>query len=79
MTREPEIALNGGEDGLDFYRVIANQSHRYLEKGGAILLETGFGQARAVKDIFSSYNIFKTYKIIKDYSGTERVVWINLS
>ncbi len=76
---EPEIALNGGRDGLDFYRIIAKKSHRYLEKGGSILLEIGFGQRQAIEDIFSSYNIFEIYKVIKDFSGIERVMWINLS
>ncbi len=76
---EPEIALNGGRDGLDFYRIIAKKSHRYLEKGGSILLEIGFDQRQAIEDIFSSYNIFEIYKVIKDFSGIERVMWINLS
>ncbi|OIO34330.1 MAG: protein-(glutamine-N5) methyltransferase, release factor-specific [Candidatus Omnitrophica bacterium CG1_02_40_15] len=71
---EPEIALNGGRDGLDFYRVIAKESHRYLEKGGSILLEIGFGQKKGIENIFSSYNIFEIYKVIKDFSGIERAV-----
>ncbi|MDP2921943.1 MAG: peptide chain release factor N(5)-glutamine methyltransferase [Candidatus Omnitrophota bacterium] len=75
---EPGIALNGGSDGLDFYRIMAEESHRYLKKGGSVLLEMGFHQAQAVKDIFLSYNIFEIYKVIKDFSGTERVIWINL-
>jgi len=72
VKQEPEIALNGGGDGLDFYRIIAKESHRYLEKCGSILLEIGFGQKQALKDIFSLYNIFEIRKIIKDFSGTER-------
>lgn len=75
---EPEIALNGGKDGLDFYRVIAKESFKYLKKGGSILLEIGFGQKQVVEDIFSSYNIFETRKVIKDFSGIERAMWINL-
>ncbi|HAZ11045.1 MAG: protein-(glutamine-N5) methyltransferase, release factor-specific [Omnitrophica bacterium GWA2_41_15] len=75
---EPEIALNGGGDGLDFYRIIAKESHRYLKKFGSILLEIGFGQKKDVENIFSSYNIFEIYKVIKDFSGIERAMWINL-
>jgi release factor glutamine methyltransferase len=78
VRQEPEIALNGGEDGLDFYRIIAGQARKYLKKNGGIFLEIGFGQRQAVEDIFSSYNIFKIHKIIKDFSGIERVMWINL-
>jgi len=78
VTREPAVALNGGKDGLGFYRVIAKEAHRYLEKGGSVLLEMGFGQKQAVEDIFSSSNIFEIYKVIRDFSGIERAVWINL-
>jgi len=79
VRQEPKIALNGGKDGLDFYRIIAKESHRYLEKYGSVLLEMGFGQAQAIKDIFSSYNIYEIDRVIKDFSGIERAMWINLS
>ncbi|MBU1911977.1 MAG: peptide chain release factor N(5)-glutamine methyltransferase [Candidatus Omnitrophica bacterium] len=75
---EPRIALNGGKDGLDFYRDTAKESRRYLKKGGSILLEIGFGQREAVEDIFLSHNIFDVYRIIRDFSGIERAIWINL-
>ena len=75
---EPRIALNGGKDGLDFYRDIAKESRRYLKKGGSILLEIGFGQRDAVEGIFLSHNIFDIYRVIRDFSGIERAIWINL-
>lgn len=78
VALEPRIALDGGKDGLDFYRDIAKESRRYLKKGGSILLEIGFGQRKAVEDIFLSYNIFDIYRVIRDFSGIERVIWINL-
>lgn len=78
VREEPKMALNGGKDGLDFYRIIAEDSHRFLKKDGKILLEIGFGQREAVEDIFLSHNIFGMHRIIKDFSGTERAVWINL-
>ena len=78
VKMEPEISLNGGRDGLDFYRIIAKESRRYLKKGGGILLEIGFGQKQAVEDIFCSYNIFETYRIINDFSDIARALWINL-
>ena len=78
VRREPEIALNGGEDGLDFYRIIASQAHRYVERRGTILLEIGFGQGQAVKDIFSSYSTFEIYKIVEDFNNIERVIWFKM-
>lgn len=75
---EPEIALNGGKDGLDFYRRIADSAHRYLNKKGAIILELGFGQAQEVMNIFSGINIYKIQEPVKDFAGIERVLWINL-
>jgi len=76
---EPDIALNGGRDGLDFYRVLAKESCRYLRKGGSILLEMGFGQAQAIKDIFLSYNIFEIYRVIKDFAGIDRVICLKFT
>jgi len=78
VREEPEIALNGGKDGLDFYRKIAKGSHRYLKEGGSILIEIGYGQRRGVEDIFSSHNMFEIHKVIKDFTGIERTMWINL-
>ncbi len=78
VRKEPEIALNGGRDGLDFYRAIAKESQKYLKQGASILLEIGFGQKQAVIDIFSSYKIFGIHKIINDFSGIPRAIWINL-
>jgi release factor glutamine methyltransferase len=77
VAAEPGIALNGGEDGLDFYRRIAKSPRCYLKKGGSLVMEMGFGQVDAVKDIFSSAK-FKIDKVVKDFAGIERAVWINL-
>ena len=78
VREEPEMALNGGKDGLDFYRKIAKESHRYLKEGGSILIEIGLGQRQNVEDIFSSRNVFEIHKVIKDFAGIERTMWINL-
>jgi release factor glutamine methyltransferase len=72
---EPEISLNGGKDGLDFYRLIAEDAPAYLKKDGTLLMEIGFGQTKEVIDIFSSYNIFEIYRIVKDFAGIDRVIW----
>jgi release factor glutamine methyltransferase len=71
---EPIVALDGGEDGLNFYRRISSQAHSYLRKGGWLLLEVGQGQGRKVTEMFEQGGHFNAPKLIKDFSGIERVV-----
>jgi len=71
---EPIVALNGGEDGLDFYRRIIAQTPYYLRKGGWLLLEVGQGQSRTVSERIEEGNHFLKPECIPDLSGIERVV-----
>jgi len=73
---EPRIALNGGVDGLDFYRRIISEGYKYLVPGGLLILEIGFEQANAVKEISSSNKNYCSFKVIKDLAGNDRVVTI---
>ncbi len=66
---EPLLALDGGDDGLRFYREIALGLDGHLAKDGALLLEFGINQADAVAGIFSDYDT----RIIKDMAGIERI------
>ncbi|MBQ8197554.1 MAG: peptide chain release factor N(5)-glutamine methyltransferase [Clostridia bacterium] len=68
---EPTLALDGGVDGLDFYKKIALQAKNHLNKGGILLLECGIGQAQDVADMLKDYG---TVKIIKDYENIDRIV-----
>jgi release factor glutamine methyltransferase len=70
---EPEIALRGGKDGLDFYRRIAAQVNSYLVSGGEIIVEVGAGQAPDVARILEGSGA-RTVEIIRDLGGHERVV-----
>lgn len=71
---EPRIALDGGKDGLDFYRRIINDSTHYLRKGGFLIMELGFGQSNTVKNIFQKYRNFEIMDIVKDYNSIDRVI-----
>ncbi len=68
---EPHVALDGGADGLDFYRIIAKKAKKHLTKGGVLLLECGDGQAGKVAELLKQY---KNIQIIKDLEGIERIV-----
>ena len=70
---EPYNALEGGEDGLDFYRQITKESIDYLKQGGILAYEVGHDQAEDVSEIMKSYGYTKIYKK-KDIQGIDRVV-----
>ena len=65
---EPTLALDGGADGLDFYRII-EKNLDHLNEGGTLLLEFGIGQGQQIKEIFSAYSV----EIFKDLEGIERM------
>ena len=70
---EPRIALDGGEDGLDFYRRLAREINRYVARGGMLILEVGEDQAAEVLRLFEK----RDYAIvIKDLEGKDRFLKI---
>lgn len=71
---EPRIALDGGEDGLDFYKVIIDKAPEYLRSGGLIALEVGHDQAKSVMELMKENNNYVDIEITKDLAGIERVV-----
>lgn len=72
VTREPKMALDGGEDGLDFYRALAQKWLPFLKSGGFIAVECGEDQAEAVAALFSK--LADSISIIKDFNGIDRFV-----
>jgi release factor glutamine methyltransferase len=72
---EPELALNGGPDGLGFYRRIAEGAPRYLRPGGTLAVEVGAGQAADVAAIFAGRAELTAISTVRDLSGLERVVF----
>jgi len=70
---DPKLALDGGADGLDFYRRIAAEARPFLKPDGKLMLEFGDGQADALKKIFSSEK-WIVDEIVADYTSRARIL-----
>lgn len=70
---EPRLALDGGDDGLDFYREISLKAKEYLVDNGLLIFEIGHDQGIAVKEILEKNN-FRNIEIKKDLQSLDRVV-----
>ena len=70
---EPHTALDGGKDGLDFYKKIINQSKMVLSVDGILAFEIGYNQGEEVKSLMEQHG-FKNVNIIKDFARLDRVV-----
>ena len=75
LSYEPEAALDGGEDGLKFYRVILGEYGKFLRNGGIMLLEIGHDQGKTVSEI--AVNAGYRCEIYKDYGGNDRVAFVS--
>lgn len=75
VQREPQLALDGGDDGLEFYRRIAADAPEHLNPGGSIYLEVGAGQADAVRALLTERMECAETGVINDLNGIPRVVW----
>lgn len=71
---EPMLALDGGEDGLDFYRTIIEQAPGFLDKKGILMLEIGYNQAEQISAMLEETDAFSKTEIVRDYGGNNRVV-----
>ena len=74
VTFEPDTALNGGEDGLVFYRHIVKEYKKHIAQNGVLAFEVGINEAQAVVDMMKQ-NGFVNIGIRKDYSEIDRVVF----
>ena len=70
---EPLEALDGGEDGLDYYRAIIPEARNYLKEGGCLMFELGNNQAAAVRRMAEDAGLINI-SLIKDYAGIERIL-----
>ena len=71
---EPRMALDGGRDGLDFYRIIADKASLYLKTGGILALEIGAEQAEDVKKLLNETKTFEEITVIRDLAHLDRAI-----
>jgi release factor glutamine methyltransferase len=76
---EPREALDGGADGLDFYRRIVREAPAHLKKQGWLVLEIGHDQAEAVKGLMAEAGVYEEPQVSKDLGGNDRVVAARLA
>ncbi len=70
---DPRMALDGDQDGLKFYRILARKAPAFLKEGGSLFLEIGAEQAGDVTALLGE-NAFKEIRVVKDLAGLDRVV-----
>ena len=73
VRREPAIALDGGEDGLDFERAIAAEAGGFLDDGGFLFMEIGYDQGQDACGIFGTAGL-RDVALVRDLGGNDRVV-----
>lgn len=69
---DPKISLDGGADGLDFYKIIAENADKYLNENGMVFLEFGINQAKDLIKLFEKD--YKDVKIVKDFNNIDRIL-----
>ena len=74
VQKEPKIALDGGEDGLDLYRIITEQAINYLKTGSFLCFEIGYNQKNDVIKIIEDEQNYKNTYCKKDLYGNDRII-----
>jgi len=80
VLMEPRMALDGGQDGLDFYRKIFSQAPKHLNRGGYVIIEIGYAQRRPIEGIMNDSGFFRCLEVRKDHNDIDRIIiakWIN--
>lgn len=74
VQNEPHLALDGGEDGLEFYRKLAGEAHKFLNKNGYLCMEIGYNQKEAVIQLLKENKNYKEIYSKKDLSQNDRII-----
>ncbi|PKM70589.1 MAG: peptide chain release factor N(5)-glutamine methyltransferase, partial [Firmicutes bacterium HGW-Firmicutes-18] len=74
IQHEPKIALDGGKDGLNFYKKIVPMSRKLLKKNGFLMFEIGYHHSKKIKKMMGA-DKFRNIKVVNDYSALERVIY----
>ena len=74
VQKEPHIALDGGETGLDFYEIIVQNAYKYLQKDGSLFLEIGYDQKDEVEELLHKNENYREIYSKKDLAGNDRIV-----
>lgn len=74
VQKEPKLALDGGEDGLNLYRRIIKKAHNYLSDNGILVLEIGYNQKDKVINLIRTSNMYREVYSKKDLSNNDRIV-----
>jgi len=74
VQNEPSLALDGGEDGLEFYKIIAENAYKYLNKDGILALEIGYDQKEEVIKLLEKIEKYTEIYSKKDFGNNDRIV-----
>ena len=78
VKKEPYIALDGGQDGLKFYKIIISNSYKYLNNNGKLFLEIGYDQKNDVINLLNENNYYDNIYSKKDLAKNDRIVVANI-
>lgn len=74
VQKEPILALDGGKDGLKFYKIFAIEAYRYLTKNGYLCLEIGYNQKEQVMNLLQETGMYSQIYSKKDLQGNDRII-----
>lgn len=74
VQNEPILALDGGKDGLKFYKIIAENAYKFLNENGRLYLEIGYDQKQEVIGLLEKTNKYENIICIQDLAGNDRVI-----